>query len=156
MLKGFINKSTPENSRAVPGARLSFIIKGEQTNNAFALMEAELHRGGEPPAHVHTHEDESFYILEGSIKYYIGQQELLANPGDFVFLPKGVPHYFEVQSGIVKKLMLVSPAGLGKWFWDNSVPAPDMKPLPLPQEPPPADVTDHYVRSLQAYGIEQV
>lgn len=50
--------------------------------------------------------------------------------------------------------MWMSPAGLEQWFWDNSVPAPDAKPLAVSPGPPPAHVIDHFVNSLREYGVE--
>src|SRR5688572_28612579 len=128
---GFSSSGTPENSRAIPGALFHFLAGGEQTNGSFSLIFIEVHKGNEPPAHTHQREDESYYILEGNIRFWIGEKVIDAKAGDFVHLPKGIPHKFELQSDVVKELMWIAPAGLEKWFWDNSVPSPDMRPLPL-------------------------
>lgn len=150
----FLSNGTPENSRAIPGAMFHFLATGEQTNNLFSLMYIEVHKGNEPPAHVHKNEDESYYILEGAVRFWIGDQILDAKAGDFIHLPKGIPHKFELQSAYVKELMWMTPSGLEKWFWDNSAPAPDMKPLPVMTEPPPAELMAHFVQSLSAYGVD--
>src|SRR5688572_28475694 len=134
---GFISNGTPENSRAIPGALFHFLAKGEQTNNAFSLIYIEVYKGNEPPAHTHKLEDESYYILEGKIRFWIGDQVIDAKAGDFVHLPKGIPHKFELQSDSVKELMWMTPSGLDKWFWDNSAPAPDMQAMPVMTAPPP-------------------
>ena len=52
--------------------------------------------------------------------------------------------------------MWISPAGLAEWFWDNSVPAPDGKPLPIQQGPPSSQVIEHFVNSLREYGVEMI
>ena len=152
----FSSNGTPENSRAIPGALFHFLAGGQQTNNMFSLMYIEVHKGNEPPAHVHQNEDESYYILEGSIRFWIGDQIIDCKPGDFIHLPKAVPHKFELQSDCVKELMWISPSGLEKWFWDNSVPAPDMKPLPVMTRPPAPEMIAHFVQSLSKYGVEMV
>ena len=153
---GFSSNGTPENSRAIPGALFHFLAGGEQTNNSFSLMFIEVHKGNEPPAHTHQREDESYYILEGNIRFWIGDKVIDAKAGDFVHLPKGIPHKFELQSEVVKELMWIAPAGLEKWFWDNSAPSPGMKPLPLMTEPPSAEMIGHFVKSLSEYGVEMV
>jgi quercetin dioxygenase-like cupin family protein len=152
----FLAKGTPENSRAIPGALFHFLASGEQTNNLFSLMYIEVHKGNEPPAHVHQNEDESYYILEGAIRFWVGNEIIDAKAGDFIHLPKGIPHKFELQSDYVKELMWITPSGLEKWFWDNSFPAPDMKPLPVMTGPPPAEMIAHFVQSLSEYGVEMV
>ena len=154
--KPFLSKPTPENSRAIPGALFHFLAKGEQTNNQFSMMYVEVHKGAEPPIHTHRNEDESYYILEGQIRFWIGDQVFDATPGDFIYLPKGIAHRFEVQSEYVKELMFITPTGLENWFWDNSAPAANMQPLPPMQGPPPAEMIERFTTSLAEYGVELV
>jgi len=104
-MAGFLSNGTPENSRAIPGALFHFLAGGEQTNNLFSLIYIEVYKGNEPPAHTHQREDESYYILEGSIRFWIGDKVIDAKGGDFIHLPKGIPHKFELQSDCVKELM---------------------------------------------------
>lgn len=154
--KAFLSRPDPENSRAIPGALFHFLATGSQTGNQFSLIYIEVHKGNEPPAHTHSNEDESYYILEGEIKFWVGEDVFTAKAGDFIHLPKNIPHKFELQSECVKELMWMIPTGLEKWFWDNSAPATDMKPLPLTQGPPPVEVINHFVKSLSEYGVEMV
>jgi quercetin dioxygenase-like cupin family protein len=150
----FLSNGTSENARAIPGALFHFLAKGEQTSNAFSLIYIEVHKGNEPPGHVHQREDESYYILEGAIRFWVGDTTIDAKAGDFIYLPKGVPHKFELQSDCVKELMWLTPSGLEQWFWDNSAPAADRKPLPLMTEPPSAEMIAQFVQSLSDYGVE--
>ena len=152
----FLSNGTPENSRAIPGALFHFLVSGEQTNNQFSLIYIEVHKGNEPPAHTHQHEDESYYILEGAIRFWVGDKVFDAKAGDFIHLPKGIPHKFELQSDFVKELMWITPSGLEKWFWDNSLPAPEMKPLPIMTDPPPPEVISQFVKSLATFGVQMV
>ncbi|GAO42748.1 quercetin 2,3-dioxygenase [Flavihumibacter petaseus] len=152
----FLSNGTPENSRAIPGALFHFLATGEQTDGQFSLMYIEVHKGNEPPPHTHKNEDECYYIIEGQIRFWIGNEVFDAKAGDFVNLPKNVPHRFELQSDYVKELMWITPAGLEKWFWDNSAPSPEMKALPVMTEPPPAELIAHFVQSLSEYGVEMV
>ena len=153
---GFLSNGTPDNTRAIPGAMFHFLATGQQTNGSYSLIYIEVHKGNEPPPHTHQREDESYYILEGSIRFWIGDQVFDAKAGDFVHLPKGIPHRFEVQSEFVKELMWIAPAGLDQWFWDNSAPAPDMQPMPIMTEPPPPELIEHFVKSLGEYGVVMV
>jgi quercetin dioxygenase-like cupin family protein len=156
LLKGFKSASSPENTRAIPGAVFNFLAWGHETSGRHALIKIIVQRGAEPPPHTHSREDESYFILKGSIQYTIGDHQLTVNEGEYVYLPKDVPHSFKILSEKAEVLMLMSPAGLEQWFWDNSVPAPDGKPLGIPQGPPPADVIEHFVTSLHAYGVEMI
>ena len=156
LLKGFKSGPSTENTRAIPGAVFNFLATGSQTDGRHALIKIVVEKGAEPPAHTHAREDESYFILKGSIRYTIGADELTVKEGEYVYLPKHVPHSFEILSERAEVLMWISPAGLDQWFWDNSAPAPDGKSLPVPQGPPPPDVITHFVTSLQAYGVEML
>jgi quercetin dioxygenase-like cupin family protein len=155
-MTSFLRNGTPENSRAIPGALFHFLARGEQTNNLFSLIYIEVHKGNEPPAHVHHRENESYYILEGRIRFWVGEKVIDAKAGDFIHLPKGIPHKFQILSEFVRELMWITPSGLENWFWDNSAPAPDMKSLPVMTAPPPPEVMAHMVQSLSEYGVEMV
>ena len=156
LLKGFKSAPSAENTRAIPGAVFHFLAKGHETDGRHALIKILVQRGAEPPPHTHSREDESYFIIKGSIRYTIGEDQLTVNGDEYVYLPKDVPHSFEILSEQAEVLMWMSPAGLDQWFWDNSVPAPDGKPLPVPQGPPPPDVIKHFVTSLQSYGVEMI
>jgi len=60
------------------------------------IIEMELGPGGHAPLHVHHEIDDSFYLLSGRIAVRCGEDTLVAEPGDYVSQPKGVPHTFFV------------------------------------------------------------
>ncbi|MGH3049949.1 MAG: cupin domain-containing protein, partial [Gaiellaceae bacterium] len=47
-------------------------LSGEQTGGRFALWEGVLPRGAAPPLHSHP-QDETFYVLEGSVVVWAGE-----------------------------------------------------------------------------------
>jgi quercetin dioxygenase-like cupin family protein len=71
----------------------------EQTGGQYTLVEILAPEGFASPLHVHHFEDEGFYILEGEMTFYVGDQTIKAHPGSFLFGHKGVPHAFTVDSG---------------------------------------------------------
>ncbi len=154
LLKGFKSSANSENTRAIPGAVFHFLSMGHETEGRHSLIKIIVYRGAEPPAHTHSREDESYFILKGSIKYTVGEDILTVTEGEYVYLPKDLQHKFEILSEKAEVLMLISPAGLDQWFWDNSAPAPEGNPLPIPEGPPPAHVVEHFVNSLREYGVE--
>ena len=113
LLKGFKSSPSAENTRAIPGAVFHFLAMGNETNGNQSLMKITVQRGAEPPAHTHSREDEAYFILAGSITYTIGEDIITVNEGEYVYLPKNVPHKFEIVSEKAEVLMWISPAGLG-------------------------------------------
>jgi len=62
--------------------------------------------------HVHAEEDDTFYILEGEMTFFFGDEEAAAPPGTFVLVPPGVRHGFSNRTDkVVRILNLHAPAG---------------------------------------------
>lgn len=107
-------------------------LSGAQTGGRFALWEGVLPRGAAPPLHSHP-QDETFYVLEGSVAVWVGDaQTEPCGPGAAVFVPGGVPHAFRVDSDTARLLFLSTPAGIEEFVQALSEPAgwPWLQPPP--------------------------
>ncbi|HYT93144.1 MAG TPA: cupin domain-containing protein, partial [Gemmataceae bacterium] len=108
-----IRKPGEGHTIAVVGDVYRFLAVGEDTNGQYALWEAIVPPGGGPPPHVHSREEEGFYVLEGEITFTIGDQCLVASAGMFANMPVGTPHSFKNESGKPAKMLIsIAPAGL--------------------------------------------
>ena len=137
------------------GNLFTVLAGSEDTEGQFALIEMLARKGTEPPRHVHHREDEAFYVLEGEITFYIGDESYVATPGTFVFAPRGIPHSWVVETDVVRKLVTLTPGGADEHFRDSrfSEPARTLT-LPPPPEGPP-DVAA-LVADMERYGVEVV
>ena len=116
-----------------PGDQIRFLITGEETGGAFFMAEVSVPPGGGPPPHVHHREEESFRLLQGTLTIQAGEKTLKASPGDFVHLPRGMVHSFQNTGDVdAKFLVLVTPAGLEKFFEEAFYPAVDRSAAPPP------------------------
>ncbi len=104
------------------GSLMVIRARAEDTGGALGLVEGRFYGGFGPPLHVHTREDEAFYVLEGRIRFRQGDDELVAGPGDWVWGPRGVPHAFKVESKSARALVLVTPGGFERMFEEGGVP----------------------------------
>src|SRR5258707_2133098 len=68
---------------------------GSSTGGCLTVIESKT-RGG-APWHVHSREDEYFYIVEGTLVVHCGEETYSAGPRSFVFLPRGIPHDWDVE-----------------------------------------------------------
>jgi mannose-6-phosphate isomerase-like protein (cupin superfamily) len=109
---------------AAEGERLRFgeveiLIRASAatTGGAFSLFEEN--EPVDTPPHVHAHEDELFYVLEGEHVFRVGEEEFRVGPGGMVFAPRGIAHS---QRRVVPRqgrvLVLTAPAGLEGFFRD--------------------------------------
>jgi quercetin dioxygenase-like cupin family protein len=136
-----------------PGDRYNFLATGEETNDGFFQFEAVVPPGGGPPPHVHTREDEAFYVVRGQLEIQVGNSTYKAEAGDFVFIPRGTAHCFRnLGPGTAMQLVTVVPAGLERFFREVFPPVTD------PNAPPPPPMSDEQAEKLRAaapkYGLE--
>jgi mannose-6-phosphate isomerase-like protein (cupin superfamily) len=99
------------------GLGVVFAISGEVTGGAFSIVEHPIAPGVLVPPHVHTHEDELSYVLEGEIGARIGDEEFVVGPGAYIFKPRGVLHTFwNAGPNPAKILEIISPPGFASFF----------------------------------------
>ena len=103
--------------------RMNIKAGGAQTGGAFTLIEWSAPAGFGPPLHVHGVDDEGFYILDGEISIECGSKHFTAGPGDFTFLPRGIPHTFLVTRGPVRGLQITAPAGFEDFIAEAGPPS---------------------------------
>ena len=115
-----------------PGDQIRFILTGADTGGAFFLAEVLVPPGGGPPPHIHEREDETFYLLQGTLTVWVGDQTVHASQGDCAHLPRGIVHSFR-NTGKESARMLVTatPAGIESFFAEAFNPAVEG------MEPPP-------------------
>ncbi|HTA41177.1 MAG TPA: cupin domain-containing protein [Bryobacteraceae bacterium] len=81
-------------SVSLGGMGVVFKISGANTGGAFAIVEHPIDAGRLVLPHVHRHEDEYSYVLEGTIGARVGDREIVAGPGSYVIKPRGLMHTF--------------------------------------------------------------
>ncbi len=90
---------------------------GQDTGGAYAMLEILVSPQSGPPSHLHSREVESFYILEGSLSFWLADQKLSAGAGCLVIAPPGLPHAFKNEGDTpARALLLITPAGLEEFF----------------------------------------
>jgi mannose-6-phosphate isomerase-like protein (cupin superfamily) len=96
--KTFKRTTSLELSRSYMGIVLTNLVQKKDSNGAFSLLEATLVPGNEPPPHVHTREDELFYVLDGDFDVYVGEEAFNVSASKCIFLPKFRPHALVIRS----------------------------------------------------------
>lgn len=115
--------------------RLTVRRSAEAGPDRVAIIEQLLPEGDSPPVHMHAHEDEVFHILEGVVRFRVGETEVTAQAGETLIGPKGVPHSFRVESPHARLLTFTVGGDFEGMVREMSRPAGDG--LPPPAEPGP-------------------
>jgi len=95
-----------------------FIVRSDDTDGRFALIEHTLSpRSLGAPTHVHENEDEYSFVLSGEVGVQLGDELLVAGPGETVSKPRGVPHAFWNPGEEEARLLeLISPGAFERYF----------------------------------------
>ncbi|GAA3118919.1 cupin domain-containing protein [Streptomyces rameus] len=75
--------------------RMRVLEDGSHTGHRLGITESVLapHTAG-PPQHRHARHDEGFYIISGTVRFTVGDEDHDATAGTLVMVPPGVPHTF--------------------------------------------------------------
>lgn len=123
----------------------------EATGGRVAVIEHLAPKGAGSPLHVHHGEDEWFYVIEGSVTFWVDGTVFEAEAGAFVYGPRDLPHTFLVSSEQARFLLVVEPAGFERFLRAMGEPAAALT-VPPPAAPP-TDLAP-LVAAAAEYGIE--
>ena len=96
--------------------RMSLKAAGDDTAQAFSLLEAEEPPNFGPPMHIHHDAAEAFYVVSGEYRIFVNDEESVCPAGSFIYVPAGVPHGFRVGAVASRKLNIYAPAAMVGYF----------------------------------------
>lgn len=116
-----MNKKTGSLIIVAKGEGLDFFpgewkITKDRTQGDYSLVEVNDNAIREIDLHKHTHEDETWYVIEGELAIEFGDQKYTAAPGTVVHAPRDIPHSFKVTKVPARYLIIYSPAGIESYF----------------------------------------
>ena len=112
------------------------LATAEDTNGEYSCIEQLIPRGAGPGPHIHELADETFYIMEGEMTFFVNDKPIKGTAGSFVAIPRGTKHAFKIDSETVRLLNTYVPAGFEHALMATSVPA-QARTLPPPSIPFP-------------------
>lgn len=99
------------------GGRYRIIATADSTANTLFAIECIEPAGGGPPVHIHTREDEFFYVIEGQLTLWVDGKTITLGAGQSIFAPRNIPHCFKnCSSKPVKFLVMCTPPGIEPFF----------------------------------------
>jgi quercetin dioxygenase-like cupin family protein len=114
-------------------------------DGSMSVVEFHAPRGFGPPLHRHESEDELFIILDGEIEVRSGDDAAIAAAGAYVYLPRRIPHTFQVHSATAR-IATITAAGPTVPRFDAMVAAlgtpVDEPTMPVPVYIDPSRVAD--------------
>ena len=105
-------------------SHLIFKVSGSETGGGMFVVEHLHLTPGGPSLHLHLNQEEWFYVMEGSVIFQVGEQQLTLKAGESVLAPRRVPHTFSsVAEGESRMMIAFCPAGkMEQYFRDAADP----------------------------------
>jgi len=129
---------------SVLGSPYRFLVTSADTGGAFALLEITAPPQSAVPLHVHTREDETFFILNGALEVECGDQKLKLDKDATAFLPRNIPHAYRNNENLsASYLVFITPGGFEKCLEEFGRLPPGKAPAP-----------ETIVAIGQKYGLE--
>jgi len=111
-------------SSPVHEARITVLVAGEETAGRCGLVQTVEERGGFAPRHLHHLEDETLYVLEGSLSVWVSGEWVEVSAGTAMFLPRGDEHAFVAATEKARVLSFFAPAGFERFYREMAATGP--------------------------------
>ncbi len=93
------------------------IVGAAEADNAFSAFEVTAEPGGGTPPHSHQFEDETFYVIEGSLAVMQDGNVEILTAGQCAFAGRGKVHAWKsVGETTARAILIVSPGGFERFF----------------------------------------
>ena len=137
----------------IVGDTMTLKATADSTGGSLVLLENLTAPGGGPPPHVHTRDDEFFFVLDGTFEIRIGDEVHALGAGGFAYVPRGTVHNFRNTADTPSRILVgFTPAGMEGFFRESGRPATDDGPAPPVDE----DEIARTMAAAEKYGMEAV
>lgn len=124
---------------------MAFKAVAGQTGGDFSLMERTVPPGAPmPPPHRHGTCSEAFFVLDGTVTFWLEDAELTGGAGDFLLVPRGAAHTFGNQGERPARLLVLHAPAMDAYF-------DELHKLWAAGEPPAQDAE---LELMSRYGME--
>lgn len=114
--------------RGLGVSQITFKVTPDDPDGIF-IIENTFHEKGGPAKHLHYHQDEWFYAVEGQFLLEVGEQQFHLAPGDSILAPRNVPHVWAYTGGKLGRILIAFlPAGKMEAFFREVTKANAMPP----------------------------
>ena len=102
------------------------IATADTGGNLFLIEHRNLMPGTGPALHLHNAQDEWFYVMEGEVRFQVGNERLALRSGESVLAPRRIPHTFSAAGAPAHMLIAFTPAGKMEQYFLDAVAHPEL------------------------------
>lgn len=138
---------------SILGGLYTYKALADQVGGDYTLIEVRAGAGMAIPVHYHDKETEAFYVADGAVTLLVNEDEVMAQPGSFIFAPPGVEHAFRFESDGTLLLLFTRGTGHEGLFRAIGEPAQERVVPGLPDELPDPDEMAATARQFGTYIV---
>jgi quercetin dioxygenase-like cupin family protein len=133
---------------------VTILVSARDGSDGISVLERRAQQGDSPPLHINHDEVEIFHVLEGEVRYRVGDQESRASAGETLLTPKRTPHTYRVESAEAR-MLTVTRGEFENFIRAFGRPA-ERQGLPDPSGPPTPEQAETLAHACRQFGIELV
>ena len=96
---------------------IRYLVEGAQ-EGGLGLFEMKVPRGAHvPPPHSHANNEECIYMLEGVLRYTVGEETRDLKPGDWMSTPRGSVHHFDNPGSETARALVMLTPDIGEQYF---------------------------------------
>jgi mannose-6-phosphate isomerase-like protein (cupin superfamily) len=137
----------------IVGDTMTLKATGDTTGGSLVLLENLTAPGGGPPPHIHTREDEFWFVLDGTFEIRIGDEVHTVGSGGFAYAPRGAIHNFRNTAATPSRILVgFAPGGMDGFFRESGRAATNDGSAPSVDH----DEISRTMAAAPKYGVEAV
>ncbi|HEX5411572.1 MAG TPA: cupin domain-containing protein [Terriglobia bacterium] len=131
-------------------------VSQQDGQDGISVIEHRVPHGDSPPLHIHHFEDEIFHVLEGDMRFQVGDKVQSVGPGAILLAPKGIPHTYRVESPSGGRWLTVTAHGDFEQFVRAMGREAERDELPPQDGPPSPEAIAQLATKARSFRIEVV
>ena len=97
------------------------VVTSDTAGNLFVAEHTNLMPNTGPALHMHLSQEEWFYVMEGEVRFQVGDRRLQLGPGESILAPRRIPHTFSATGSPAHMLIAFTPADkMEQYFIDGA------------------------------------
>jgi mannose-6-phosphate isomerase-like protein (cupin superfamily) len=102
------------------------VIPSDTAGNLLVIEHRNLMPDTGPALHMHLSQEEWFYVMEGEVRFQVGERRMRLGPGESILAPRRIPHTFSASGSPAHMLIAFTPADKMEQYFTDAAANPSL------------------------------